>query len=62
MYDLPDHPDVEWIIATGYPKRYQDYVERCERCDKDMSDEEIYEDNIYDCLCVDCLLKLHLAR
>ena len=62
MYDLPDHPDIAETMRTGYPNPHEDegYPE-CEVCGKiiDPECDDVYEDEEYECLCGNCLLKLH---
>lgn len=54
-----EHPEITWALRTGYPSWSQPKKIYCSYCDNDISDEEVYEDEDYDCLCEDCLLKLH---
>lgn len=54
-----DHPEVLTIIRTGYPSWMQEKFVSCERCGELIEENESYEDDMYDVLCEDCLLKLH---
>lgn len=55
------HPEITWAERTGYPSWNQpiDYI--CEYCNSVIEDE-IYEDENFNYLCLDCLLKLHLKE
>lgn len=70
MVDFLEHPDVKHAIETGYPRSWDLAVNgyshaarsnsiSCERCGCELIDEEVYEDETYDFLCEDCLLRLH---
>ena len=59
MIIVRDHPDIEWIMATGYPSWSQPKSHYCEECGKCLDDETIYEDRTHEYLCKDCLLLLH---
>jgi hypothetical protein len=59
MFVLPDHPEIECCMRTGYPSWNQPKDIRCDHCGQ-FVDDEVYEDEMYECLCLDCLLKLHL--
>ena len=54
-----EHPEVTWCLRTGYPSYNQPREVRCELCG-DIIDDEIYEDDGFDCLCLDCLKTLHV--
>ena len=54
--DLPDHPEIEWAMRTGYPSWNQPKC--CDRCGEELG-EHTYSDLEYDNLCADCLLELH---
>ena len=54
-----DHPEVVWIMRTGYPSFAQPKEPYCEECGKDLSHEISYEDNYHEYLCKRCLLNLH---
>lgn len=56
-YQLPDHPEIESVMRTGYPSWNQPKEIYCECCDNDISDEEVFEDGEYEYLCVTCLMK-----
>ena len=58
MFDI-QHPEITWAERTGYPSWNQPVDIICEHCNC-VIDDEIYEDDIFDNLCLDCLLKLHL--
>ena len=55
------HPEITWAERTGYPSWNQPREIRCDRCG-DIIDDEIYEDESYEILCLDCLLKLHVRE
>lgn len=59
MLQCPDHPDIVMAMKTGYPSWNQPRDIQCDRC-HDYIEDEVYEDELYEYLCVDCLLKLHL--
>ena len=59
MFTIPDHPEIEMAMRTGYPSWNQPSETRCDCCG-DIIDDEIYEDECHETLCLDCLLKLHL--
>lgn len=61
MFDLPDHPDIVWIERTGYPSWCQPIDIICDNCG-DVIEDEVYQDECHDTLCLDCLLKLHLKE
>jgi len=56
-----EHPEISWVLETGYPSYNQPKELRCERCG-DIIEEEIFEDEDYEILCMDCLLDLHLSK
>ncbi|MBR5298541.1 MAG: hypothetical protein IKU29_11860 [Parabacteroides sp.] len=56
---MRDHPDIESIIKTGYPRYSQPAKYHCQECGKDITDEDMYEDAHHEYLCRDCLLLLH---
>lgn len=64
-YNLPDDPEIRWALETGYPSWGQPKPICCEKCDEVLYDEDedidepMYKDEHHDCLCADCLLKLH---
>lgn len=59
MFDLPDHPEIECAMRTGYPSWNQPKEIRCEACG-DVIEDDVYEDEYHSCLCLDCLLIRHL--
>lgn len=59
MFNLPDHPEIESAMRTGYPTWNQPVELECDNCGG-IIDDEVYEDESHDHLCLDCLLKLHL--
>ena len=56
---IPNHPEIDKAIKTGYPSWNQPQSQYCEECGKCLDDETIYEDVTNDYLCKDCLLLLH---
>ena len=61
MMNFPDHPEIEMAMRTGYPSWNQPKDIVCDFCNYVIEDE-VYEDERYNYLCVDCLLKLHLKE
>lgn len=61
MEHLPDHPEIAMAMRTGYPSWSQPIDIKCEHCG-DIIEDEVYQDEHYDNLCLDCLLKLHLKE
>lgn len=55
------HPEITWAERTGYPSWNQPVDITCDNCG-DIIDDEVYEDEVYSSLCLDCLLKLHLKE
>ena len=55
------HPEITWAEHTGYPSWNQPQDIYCDRCG-DIIDDEVYEDEYHDCLCLDCLMKTHLKE
>ena len=53
------HPEITWAERTGYPSWKQPRDIQCDECG-DIIEDEIYEDEYHETLCLDCLLKLHL--
>ena len=47
MYQLPDHPDIEHALRTGYPSWVKD-TDVDEEEDDFEDDEDIYEDGYED--------------
>ena len=58
MLDI-QHPEITWAERTGYPSWNQPVDVVCDNCDE-IIDDEVYEDEYNENLCLDCLLKLHL--
>lgn len=58
---LPDHPEIAMAMRTGYPSWNQPVEVLCKHC-WEVIDEEVYKDEYYDTLCLNCLLKLHLKE
>ena len=54
-----EHPEITCTLRTGHPSWMQPEEVFCDWCGDDISDEEVYEDEDYEYLCEDCLLKLH---
>ena len=44
MRQLPDHPDIEWALRTGYPSWMQPKDQDCED-DWDYEDDDEWEDD-----------------
>lgn len=62
MYEqLGDHPDIESIERTGYPRWAQPEIIYCDKCGDEI-DGTVYEDDEYETLCKSCLLLLHKKR
>lgn len=61
MSSLGDNPIIKCYETTGHPPWEQPKEVRCEACGKDLMkcDSGVYEDNVYEFLCMDCLLNLH---
>lgn len=59
--NIPDHPEIESALRTGYPTWNQPEDIVCDNCG-DYIEDEVYEDETYEHLCLDCLLKLHLKE
>jgi hypothetical protein len=53
------HPEITWAERTGYPSWNQPQDVRCDYCGEVIEDD-VYADEFYEFLCLDCLLKLHL--
>lgn len=54
----PDHPDIAWILRTGYEKWRQPTELRCHCCGDEI-EGDVYEDEDYEILCEYCLRKNH---
>lgn len=59
MFTIPDHPEIAMAMRTGYPSWNQPSETRCDNCGCVIEDE-VYEDEYNETLCLDCLLSLHL--
>lgn len=55
------HPEITWVERTGYPSWNQPIEIRCDNCGG-IIDDEVYEDEYNESLCLDCLLSLHLKK
>lgn len=55
------HPEITWAERTGYPSWNQPVDAVCDNCGE-VIDDEVYEDEYHESLCLDCLLKLHLKE
>ena len=55
------HPEITWAERTGYPSWNQPSEIRCDTCG-DIIEDEVYEDEYHETLCLDCLLSLHLKE
>mgnify|MGYP003290639702 CR=1 FL=1 len=62
MFDLPDHPDIDFIIKNGYPRGHEPKSYYCEECGEELEGEDIFEDDTHEYLCAKCLLKLYEKR
>lgn len=58
MVDI-EHPDITWARKTGYSYSEQPTYYHCEKCGDELCSDEVYFDFEYECLCKECLLKLH---
>ena len=54
-----EHPEITKALETGYPSWNQPKHYYCQMCSDEIDSEEVYEDFGYECLCDNCLLKLH---
>lgn len=61
MITMIQHPEISWAEATGYPSWNQPREIRCDHCGTVIEDE-IYEDEYNEFLCLDCILKLHFKE
>ena len=59
MQNIPNHPEIERALKTGYPSWNQPKSCYCEECGKCLDDEQVYEDTTHRYLCKECLLILH---
>ena len=55
------HPEITWAERTGYPSWNQPVDVICERCG-DVIEDEVYMNEDYETLCLDCLLSIHLKE
>jgi hypothetical protein len=55
------HPEITYAELTGYPSWNQPRDIVCDHCGCVIEDE-VYEDEYNENLCLDCLLKLHLKE
>lgn len=62
MFNLPDHPDIEFIMNHGYPRGHEPKSYYCDECGRELEGEDIFEDETHEYLCVNCLLKLYEKR
>lgn len=62
MFNIPDHPEIECAMRTGYPSWGQPVTYFCEVCGEEVEFNECYEDDQHEHLCEYCLLKLHRKR
>lgn len=60
---LPDHPEIQMAMKTGYPSWNQPKDEDiyCDVCGSDITNRDIYCDEDNEHLCKNCLLFLHLV-
>lgn len=58
---MVQHPEIDWAMRTGYPSWNQPNELRCDNCGCVIEDEA-YEDEYNETLCLDCLLSLHLKE
>jgi hypothetical protein len=56
---VPDHPDIESAMRTGYPSWNQPKSIYCCECGDSLDDQTVYEDRFHEYLCLDCLKVLH---
>ena len=59
--NIPEHPEIECAMRTGYPSWEQEVDEPiyCGECGRRLDEDEVYGDEGYKLLCKDCLLMLH---
>ena len=63
MREQIEHPDIGWIMRTGYPADMQSEPKiYCEECGKDITNKPQYEDAYHDYLCESCLLYFHIKE
>ena len=56
---LGNHPEIESALKTGYPTWNQPKIVYCDLCGDDITDEDHYEDEDFECICKSCLLSRH---
>lgn len=54
-----EHPEITWIERTGYSSYEQPKTIYCCECGRDITDDDVYEDETHDYLCERCLLYFH---
>lgn len=55
-----EHPEISWIERTGYPSWKQDPPQiYCEECGRNITEENVYEDENHKYMCCECLLFYH---
>ena len=55
-----EHPDISSALKTGYPTWNQpDEEVFCGECGCSLRGKVVYDDRYYNCLCEECLLRLH---
>jgi hypothetical protein len=60
---LRDHPDIENALLTGYPRGGEPKPYYCEVCEDEIENEdEVFEDELHECMCKHCLLEQHKKR
>lgn len=59
MEYVPDHPDIESCMRTGYPVWNQPVEYQCEACGIELEVDDSYEDEDHEFLCEECVLNLH---
>ena len=57
-----EHPAITELMRTGYPRGYEEQHIYCSDCGEEITDSEIYTDDVYEYLCEDCLLRNHRKR
>lgn len=61
MFNLLDHPDIDYIMKNGHPRGYEPTTYFCDECGEELGDD-IFEDDVHEYLCAKCLLKLYEKR
>lgn len=55
--DIPEHPDIEATLQTGYPARTKELPSvRCSNCDIELSSDDPVIDYDGDALCGNCFI------